>query len=68
MQKMSCESKQEYIQVQRRRYHRAGKAYKTRLLDEVCEVCGYERKHAIKVLNGLTGASGGKRGCKEPVR
>lgn len=61
---MSCESRNEYISVQKRRYRRAGKAYKTRLIDEVCEVCGYERKYAIKLLNGALKASGGKRGRK----
>lgn len=38
MKKMSCETRIEYIAVQKRRYKRAGKAYKTRLLDEVCAV------------------------------
>lgn len=61
---MSCESRSEYIAVQKRRYRRAGKMYKTRLIDEVCEVCGYERKYAIKLLNGALKASGGKRGRK----
>ena len=47
---MSCEARGEYIAVQKRRYRRAGKVYKTRLIDEVCEVCGYERKYVIKLL------------------
>jgi hypothetical protein len=64
MKTMSCESRSEYIAVQKRRYRRAGKKYKTRLIDEVCEVCGYERKYAIKLLNGAVKASGGKRGRK----
>jgi hypothetical protein len=64
MKTMSCESRSEYIAVQKRRYRRAGKMYKTRLIDEVCEVCGYERKYAIKLLNGALKASGGKRGRK----
>ena len=51
MKKMSCETRKEYISVQKRRYRWAGKAYKTRLLDEVCTVCGYERKHAIKKIH-----------------
>ncbi len=59
---MSCESRNEYIAVQKRRYKKAGKAYKTRLLDEVCEVCGYDRKYATKLLNRTLKASGGKRG------
>ena len=61
---MSCESRNEYISVQRRRYRRAGKPYKTRLLDEVCEVCGYERKYATKLLNNAHKPSKGKRGRK----
>jgi hypothetical protein len=64
MKTMSCESRNEYIAVQKRRYQTAGKAYKTRLLDEVCEVCGYGRKHAIKLLNGSLKISKGKRGRK----
>ena len=64
MKKMSCETRTEYIAVQKRRYKRAGKPYKTRLLDEVCEVCGYERKHAIKLLNGSLKPSRGTRGRK----
>lgn len=64
MKKMSCETRIEYIAVQKRRYRRAEKAYKTRLLDEVCTVCGYERKHAIKMLNGSLKPSRGKRGRK----
>jgi hypothetical protein len=64
MKTMSCESRSEYISVQKRRYRRAGKTYKTRLLDEVCEVCGYERKHTIKLLNGSLKASSVRRGRK----
>lgn len=61
---MSCESRSEYISVQKRRYRRAGKAYKARLLDEVCEVCDYERKYAVKLLNGTRKPSVGTRGRK----
>jgi hypothetical protein len=64
MKTMSCESRSEYISVQKRRYKRAGKPYKTRLIDEVCEVCGYDRKYAIKLLNGALKAAGGIRGRK----
>jgi hypothetical protein len=64
MKTMSYESRNEYISVQKRRYRRAGRAFKTRLLDEVCEVCDYERKHAIKLLNGSLKGAAGKRGRK----
>jgi len=48
---MGCEARNEHITAQKRRHRCAGKACKTRLPDEVCEVCGYGRKHAIKLLN-----------------
>lgn len=64
MKTMSCKSRSEYIAIQKRRYRRAGRVYKIRLLDEVCEVCGYDRKHAIKLLNGSLKAPGGRRGRK----
>jgi hypothetical protein len=49
---MSQESRKEYLAKMIWRYARRGREGKSRLLDEVCEVCGYERKHAIKVLGG----------------
>jgi len=49
---MVNQSKKEYIEVMRRRYARAGRPYKKKLLDEVREVCGYHRKYAIGLLNG----------------
>jgi len=48
---MSQKSKTEYIEVMQARYRRAGKAEKQFLLDEVCRVCDYHRKHAIRKLN-----------------
>jgi len=50
MKTMSYETRTEYITVQKRRYKRAGKPYTTRLLDEVCEICGYERTHYIEAF------------------
>ena len=34
------------------------------LLDELCEVCGYSRKHAIKLMTGSLKKASGKRGRK----
>ena len=48
---MSRKSKQEYFQVMYERYHQAAPADKSRLLDEVCRLCGWHRKHAIRKLN-----------------
>ena len=39
-------------------------------MDEVCELCGYERKYAIKVLRGkrrMIGSSGRKRGGSQAI-
>ncbi len=48
---MSHTSKQEYLEVMYERYHHASTADKSPLLDEICQVCGWHRKHAIRKLN-----------------
>ena len=46
------ESKREYLAKMRWRYaHTRGRRYKSRLIEELVAVCGYSRKHAIKLLN-----------------
>lgn len=47
---MSNESKREYVETIRSRYHLASKRVKRVILDEVCQVCSYNRKYAIRVL------------------
>lgn len=47
---MSQKSKAEYVEISRRRYLARGREGRGRLLDEFCEVTGYDRKYAIKVL------------------
>lgn len=60
---MSMRSRQEVVESLVRRYGRAGPAYRRRLISELCSVCAYERKYAIKVLNGRRpGPRGRKRG------
>ncbi|MBM4156654.1 MAG: transposase family protein [Lentisphaerae bacterium] len=49
---VSQTTRREYMERIRDRYARAGRRHKTRILDEFCAVCGYERKHAIKLLRG----------------
>lgn len=49
---MSMQSRREVVERLRERYKRAGSIYRSKLLDELCSVCGYDRKYAIKVLNG----------------
>jgi hypothetical protein len=46
------------------RYKRAGRKHKKLILDEFCEVCGYERKWVIKVLNRRPGKARSKGGAK----
>jgi hypothetical protein len=33
------------------RYQRAGRRFKSKILDEFCAVCGYARKYAISLLS-----------------
>jgi hypothetical protein len=44
------QARREYLARMRERYELAEKAVKSRLLDEVCEVTGYHRKAAIRLL------------------
>jgi hypothetical protein len=52
MEKMSMESRREVVGRLRARYERAGRRYRRQLIDQLCELCGYERKYSIKVLGG----------------
>ena len=53
----------------RQRYAGRGKEGRSRLLNEVCELCGYERKYAIKVLSGRSdcGRKRAKRGGSQTI-
>ena len=67
---MSARSRKEVLEQARQRYCQRGREGRSRLLDEVCELCGYERKYAIKVLSGkraVVGSSGRKRGGSQPI-
>lgn len=49
---MSPRSKKEYLEVIFPRYKKAkSKEQKSKILNEFCEVCGYHRKHAIRLLS-----------------
>ena len=50
---MRLELRMKYCETVYRRYHNASKESKTRILDELCQVCGYDRKYAIWKLNRL---------------
>lgn len=68
---MSAKSRREVLEQARERYRRrTGKEARSRLLDEVCAFCGYERKYAIKLLGGkreIAGSSQRRRGGSNPV-
>jgi hypothetical protein len=66
---MSQKSRQEMLEQARERYGRRGRQDRSWLLDEVCALCGYERKHAIKVLGGsrAIAAHGDRRGGSSSV-
>ena len=48
---MGKNERQAYLKAIRLRYRRAGKKAKAAILDEFCEVCDYNRKYAIRLLN-----------------
>ena len=49
---MELKFKMNYFESIYDRYHKASKYLKQRILDEFCKVCGYNRKYAIRKLNG----------------
>jgi hypothetical protein len=49
---MGKKTKWEYFRAIYLRYRKASMAEKTQILEEFCEVCGYNRKYAIAKLNG----------------
>lgn len=49
---MSSIIQKEMLPKMRWRYGKPGKKGKTVLINELCEQWGYERKYAIKLLNG----------------
>jgi hypothetical protein len=50
---MSPRSKREYLEAVYLRYKKSSRRGKTRILDEFCETCGYNRKYAIRLLRGF---------------
>jgi len=48
---MSRKSKKEYLLEIQRRYQKSDKSEKQKILDEFCNVCDYNRKYAVRILN-----------------
>jgi len=68
---MGTQSKKEYLLAIWGRYHRVGRRFKSKILDEFCSVCGYARKYAIALLSRKPGhrcrSPGPKRRYDAPV-
>ena len=47
---MGHKERKAYVDAIRRRYRRANKEQKTKILDEFCAICNYHRKYAIQLL------------------
>jgi hypothetical protein len=47
---MGPQARKEYLDAIRVRYRRADRPKKSKILDEMCAVCGFHRKHAIRLL------------------
>jgi hypothetical protein len=64
--KMSRGSKFEYFKALYGRYHRASNDEKQKMLDAFCQVCDYNRKYAIRKLNGPAPSAKPKRVRRRP--
>lgn len=49
---MAQQSKREYLRSIYHRYHQAERSERSMILEEFTRVCGYHRKHALRLLNG----------------
>jgi hypothetical protein len=47
---MSGKSRWDYLKAIYFRYKKVSKPLRSRILDEFCQVCGYNRKYAIRLL------------------
>ena len=59
---MGNKARREYLARIRYRYKKASRKAKKLILDEFCAVCGYHRKHAIRLLRGKASPPRKKKG------
>ena len=59
--RMARQSKREYLRSIHERYRRARRVEKTAMLEEFCQVCGYNRKYAIWLLKRPLSQPRGRR-------
>src|ERR1700674_115174 len=61
---MKRSARKEYLQRIHPRYQQASASEKRRILDEFCANCGYQRKYAIRLLNGSPPGTQQRRACR----
>ncbi len=61
---MVLRSRRDYLEAIKSRYNRASKEAKSRILDEFCETCGYNRKYAIRLLRKPRKKPSGNNSCR----
>lgn len=61
---MSQEATRQYLANARPRYQKANRKEKWRILTEFCLISGYNRKHAIRLMNGKSQVRSNKSGPK----
>jgi len=49
--RVTMKTRKEITKVTRQRYQKASRKKKSKILDEVCKITGWHRKHATRVLN-----------------
>ena len=62
MRKVSMTARDELVNALARRYAVAGRAEKTRILDEFVVIAGFHRKHAMRLLRCDAAARAARRG------
>lgn len=63
---MGKQAKRAYLEAIRGRYRKAKQADKTKILDEFCAVCGYNRKYAIRLLGRKKSTAPPRRVGRKP--
>lgn len=63
---MGKNERQSYLAAIKKRYRQARKGAKKLILDEFCQVCGYHRKYAIRLLNKKKAKPGRKKKLRKP--
>ena len=65
---MSQKAKSEYLREIKPGYKRADKTEKQNILNEFCQICGYNRKYAVRLLNKKEEQNSKKKKSKKPGR